>query len=680
MATAPYLVVAGHLDLARKLRDTGRFPAVFDVASATQLRDLSRSRKVDPPAAFIFAPEFDEDLPNAGVPLLADGLAASGYTVLVHAFYTQRGDTFDPRVHTTAQPMSMADLLTTLGALHPDLPAHHQADLQPEPPPEPWGIPAPTQAPVDQPVLSAPSAPAASPAPPAQPAPVAQAAIEPRQPPPEPVQEKQRKDQETPETPPGYGELSIDHRGNGSVTYRAVHEESGTVVALRVRLDGAETPPDEWAALERASRGDHVVTVLEGGRTATGRWYTASVHCPGGVHAPGQPLPIRDAVEIAVSVGKGLQALHDEGLVHGDLTPGRVLRGAEGPLLTGAATLRGLAAHSAPGVLEPVDLDRVDPGFACPEVLRRQAQTAASDVYGLGATLWALLAGHAPFAADDRMLEESVPRVPRDDVPTWLVDALAQAMASEPADRFPTARAFTDALEEGLRDVPAPAEPEASTGWEQLPGWLWGEPESEPRHETEQGHQTEPRHETIQPQETENEARRETIPQREIVRRLEAGRPSPARPSRRRPAALMAAVATLVLAGAGIGVTGLLSGSEPDEPPPQAVRPPVPSSTPTAVRTVKEFVPEQVRIVDGRVSIEVTWKDGSGGKASHYVVGGPTGRTPSTLASAPPGTAKLVVAALNPGVDYCLTVVAVVDVDRVAHAEPVCTRRVKRDG
>jgi hypothetical protein len=87
-----------------------------------------------------------------------------------------------------------------------------------------------------------------------------------------------------------------------------------------------------------------------------------------------------------------------------------------------------------------------------------------------------------------------------------------------------------------------------------------------------------------------------------------------------------------------------------------------------------------VRIVDARVSIEVTWKDASEGKAAHYIVGGPAGRTPSTLASARPGTSKIVVAALNPSVDYCLTVVAVVDVDRVAHAEPVCTRRVRRDG
>ncbi|MFC5750717.1 AAA family ATPase [Actinomadura rugatobispora] len=135
MATAPNLVVAGHPDLARKLRNTGRFPAVFDVASATELRALSKSGKVAPPAAFIFAPQFNEDLPEAKVPLLANALAANGFTVLVHAFFTRRGDHFIPAVVASAEPMSMLDLLTTLGALQPD--------LQPEPPPQLWKALAP---------------------------------------------------------------------------------------------------------------------------------------------------------------------------------------------------------------------------------------------------------------------------------------------------------------------------------------------------------------------------------------------------------------------------------------------------------------------------------------------------------------------------------------------------------
>ncbi|MFD0853774.1 hypothetical protein ACFQ07_16165, partial [Actinomadura adrarensis] len=111
MATVPTLVVAGQSGIARKLRETGRFPAVFDVAGAVELRDLSRSGRVAPPAAFMFAPGFAEDLPGLGVTVLANGLASSGHTVLVHDHFARRGDGFDPRVQITASRLRLADLL-----------------------------------------------------------------------------------------------------------------------------------------------------------------------------------------------------------------------------------------------------------------------------------------------------------------------------------------------------------------------------------------------------------------------------------------------------------------------------------------------------------------------------------------------------------------------------------------
>jgi MinD-like ATPase involved in chromosome partitioning or flagellar assembly len=137
IATAPYLVVAGQPGVARELRRTGWFPAVFDVASTSELRDLSRSGKVGSPAAFVFAPGFNEDLPGAGVSRLANGLARGGFTVLVHVFFTERGDVFDPRVVPAAKQMKMADLLAALGIAQPEL----QPELQPEPPPDPWVTP-----------------------------------------------------------------------------------------------------------------------------------------------------------------------------------------------------------------------------------------------------------------------------------------------------------------------------------------------------------------------------------------------------------------------------------------------------------------------------------------------------------------------------------------------------------
>ncbi|WP_433470056.1 AAA family ATPase [Spirillospora sp. CA-128828] len=133
MIATPNLIVAGHHGLARRLRNSGRFPSVLRVASASELRDLSESGKVRPPAAFMFGPGFSEDLPEVRVTELANGLAVNGFTVLVHAFFAERGDVFDPKVVASTEPMSMSDLLTTLGAAEPD--------LQPEPPADPWTAP-----------------------------------------------------------------------------------------------------------------------------------------------------------------------------------------------------------------------------------------------------------------------------------------------------------------------------------------------------------------------------------------------------------------------------------------------------------------------------------------------------------------------------------------------------------
>ena len=119
MATAPNLVVAGHPGVARKLRATGLFPAVYDVASAAELRDLSKHGRVRSPAGFLFGPGFVGDVPGAGVDVLANGLAAKGYTVLVHDHFSARGAVFDPRVTVTPPELTMPRLLAALGVTEP---------------------------------------------------------------------------------------------------------------------------------------------------------------------------------------------------------------------------------------------------------------------------------------------------------------------------------------------------------------------------------------------------------------------------------------------------------------------------------------------------------------------------------------------------------------------------------
>ncbi|MEV0662577.1 AAA family ATPase [Actinomadura luteofluorescens] len=162
MATAPNLVVAGDPGVARSLRETGRFSAVYDSASAADLRDLSRSGRVSPPAAFMFAPGFVEDLPGAGVAVLANGLAGSGFTVLVHGYFAERGDAFAPGVHVIGGQLKMSDLLALFGISGPapakpaaPPPTAPPAAAPAAPPAAPQAQPAGQQRPGAQPFTAA---------------------------------------------------------------------------------------------------------------------------------------------------------------------------------------------------------------------------------------------------------------------------------------------------------------------------------------------------------------------------------------------------------------------------------------------------------------------------------------------------------------------------------------------
>src|SRR5690606_9910577 len=95
--------------------------------------------------------------------------------------------------------------------------------------------------------------------------------------------------------------------------------------------------------------------------------------------------------------------------------------------------------------------------FAAPEVLNGSTVgDELSDVYSLGATVYALLAGRSPFSTGEPLSEVELiqrvlraPLVPagRADVPPTLERVLANALARDPANRYESAAAFGRALQ-----------------------------------------------------------------------------------------------------------------------------------------------------------------------------------------------------------------------------------------
>jgi serine/threonine protein kinase len=161
------------------------------------------------------------------------------------------------------------------------------------------------------------------------------------------------------------------------------------------------------------------------------------------------PLAVGEACEVVRQAALGLQHLHEHGLVHRDVKPSNLM-------LTPAGQVKvldlGLARHLyGPGAGERITaqgqfLGTLD--YIAPEQCADpRAVDIRADVYGLGCTLYELLAGQAPFArpgyesAFQKMkahVEAPVPpiREPRPDVPERLASALGRMLAKDREGRF----------------------------------------------------------------------------------------------------------------------------------------------------------------------------------------------------------------------------------------------------
>jgi serine/threonine protein kinase len=106
------------------------------------------------------------------------------------------------------------------------------------------------------------------------------------------------------------------------------------------------------------------------------------------------PLPVRRAAQVGLDILDALQAAALVGVLHRDVKPANVMLSSTGrTVLTdfGIATVEGDATVTTTAVL------RGSPAYMSPERARGEHSTLASDLWSLGATLYAALRGNSPF-------------------------------------------------------------------------------------------------------------------------------------------------------------------------------------------------------------------------------------------------------------------------------------------
>jgi serine/threonine-protein kinase len=168
-------------------------------------------------------------------------------------------------------------------------------------------------------------------------------------------------------------------------------------------------------------------------------------------------LPVEEAIYLTGKLAGAIDYAHAKGILHRDLKPANVLLTRAGvPLLTDFGIAR-LLDPSSPK-LSATGAYLGTPGFSPSEQVEGGAVGPATDVYGLAATLYAMLTGVPPYQGSTLIeVAEAVGRPPRPpsqlrpQVPPALDRALLRALDPDPRRRYPTANAFAQALEQASR-------------------------------------------------------------------------------------------------------------------------------------------------------------------------------------------------------------------------------------
>jgi serine/threonine protein kinase len=204
-----------------------------------------------------------------------------------------------------------------------------------------------------------------------------------------------------------------------------------------------------------------ITRLLDAGHTKSGQPYLVMEYVDGtpiDVYCRGFSFEAK--VKLFLLVCDAIAYLHRNLVIHRDLKPSNILVETGGsPKILDFGIAKILDETGDPGVTKERMLT---PDYASPEQVKGTAKTTATDVYSLGAVLYALLTGQSPNATDgERSVEEvicTVDPVPittgNRALPRDLNYVVLKALRKEPSERYPTVDAFADDLRAVLESRP----------------------------------------------------------------------------------------------------------------------------------------------------------------------------------------------------------------------------------
>jgi eukaryotic-like serine/threonine-protein kinase len=182
------------------------------------------------------------------------------------------------------------------------------------------------------------------------------------------------------------------------------------------------------------------------------------------------PISTAEAVNYSEQILSALSYAHKQSIIHRDIKPANMMLTPQGVV---KLMDFGIARSGTDGSLTSTGTTLGSLNYMPPEQVRGESADARSDLYSFGISLYELLTGKLPFQGDSQysLMTAQLNQQPpspislRADVPPALNEIILMAMAKEPADRFQSADAFSNAL----KSVPVSALPSPGTTFTPTP-------------------------------------------------------------------------------------------------------------------------------------------------------------------------------------------------------------------
>ena len=169
-------------------------------------------------------------------------------------------------------------------------------------------------------------------------------------------------------------------------------------------------------------------------------------------------LPVAEALRIARDVARALAYAHAHNVLHRDIKPGNILLESGSAVVADFGIARAVSRAADDVTLTDSGLLIGTPAYMAPELAGGREPDGRADIYALGCVLYQMLAGDPPFTGSSarailaRHALDTIPPLEtvRPGLPSEVAAVVTRALQKVPADRYATAEAMADALDDLL--------------------------------------------------------------------------------------------------------------------------------------------------------------------------------------------------------------------------------------